>query len=412
MGNQRGKRWWPEGNPGTIHRVEVKVGFPPVAAVRDFQIRRLLVISGELGYRCPVRRIPPEDREQIVQYGALIARQRRFPLNDKKFQLGMLSVVLLVALRLTIGSHFFYEGVWKIANSDKFSARPFLTMAKGPFAPLFYSMIPDLDGGQRLALTTIDEKNARVTSQVYLNAWTETKNGFVAKYGLDDGQVKRVDAKFAAYEKSLWTYLTENQEEIVQHFDSLDRFKKRKASGANEAAHEKKRIWDEQMKLRSKSGVWISELDAMGEEYCLALWDILGEDQRARGSVPAVVTAPEKLPVRVPYVRSRGQFLDMSVTYGLTAIGLCLLLGFCNRLACLGGGAFLLSVLMTQPPWPMIYPPAPPVVGHAMVVDKNFVEMMALLVLATLPVGRWGGLDYFLYHWLGRPIRKYFNRSV
>ena len=347
-----------------------------------------------------------------MQYGALITRQRRFPLNDKKFQIGMLSVVLLVALRLAIGSHFFYEGVWKIANPDKFSARPFLTMAKGPFAPLFHKMVPDLNGEQRLALTIIDKKNSRVTSQVYLNAWTETKNAFVAKYSLDDGQTKQVADKFAAYEKSLWTYLTENQQEIVQHFDSLDRFRKRKASGVNEASHEMKRTWDEQMKLRSESGVWLSELDAMGEEYCMALWNILGMDQKARGSVPVVLTAPEKLPVPVPFARSRGEFLDLSVTYGLTAIGLCLMLGFCNRLAALGGAAFLISVLMTQPPWPTIYPPAPAVVGHAMVVDKNFVEMVALMALATLPVGRWGGLDYLLYHWLGRPIQKYFNKSV
>ncbi|MEA3227253.1 MAG: hypothetical protein U9Q07_14990 [Planctomycetota bacterium] len=61
---------------------------------------------------------------------------------------------------------------------------------------------------------------------------------------------------------------------------------------------------------------------------------------------------------------------------------------------------------------PLSPPPAPAVVGHAMVIDKNFVEMVALLALATLPVGRWGGLDYFLYHWLGRPIQKYFNKSV
>ena len=318
----------------------------------------------------------------------------------------MLSVVLLVALRLTIGSHFLYEGVWKIANSDEFSARPFLTMAKGPFAPLFHKMVPDLDGRQRLALTVLDKENSRVTSQVYLNAWAETKNAFVAKHGLNEDQVKEVDLKFAAYEKSLWTYLTENQEEIVQHFGSLDRFQKRRASGVNQASHEKKRIWDEQMKLRSQSGAWLSELDAMGEEYCLALWNILRDDQKAGGSVPVVVTAPEKLPVQLPFVQSRSQLLDISVAYGLTAIGLCLMLGFCNRLACLGGGAFLISVLMTQPPWPTIYPPAPSVVGHAMVIDKNFVEMVALLALATLPVGRWGGLDYFLYHWLGRPSQK------
>ena len=348
-----------------------------------------------------------------MQHGDPIIRQRRFPLNDKKFQIGMLSVVLLVALRLAIGSHFFYEGVWKIANPDQFSAQNLLAMAKGPFAPLFYGMIPDLDGRQRLALADVSSpKERRVTSQVYLDAWTKTKNEFAAKYSLDDDQKERVNKKLATYNKSLWTYLTENEEEIVQHFGSLDRFEKRRASGVNGASHEKKRNWDEQMKLRSQSGAWLSELDAMGSEFCMGLWNVLGQDQKARGSVPVVVTAPEKLPVPLPFVESRGEFLDLSITYGLTAIGFCLMLGLCTRLACLGGAAFLVSVLMNQLPWPTIYPPAPPVVGHALVVDKNFVEMMGLLVLATLPVGRWGGLDYFLYHWLCRPIRNYFNKAV
>ena len=58
---------------------------------------------------------------------------------------------MLIVLRVTIGWHFFYEGVWKIVNADQFSATPFLTMAKGPAAPLFYAMVYDIDGRQRLA---------------------------------------------------------------------------------------------------------------------------------------------------------------------------------------------------------------------------------------------------------------------
>ena len=65
-----------------------------------------------------------------------------------------------MALRLTIGWHFFYEGVWKITNSDKFSAAPFLTNAKGPAAPLFYAMIPDINGEKRLALTPTEKEVA------------------------------------------------------------------------------------------------------------------------------------------------------------------------------------------------------------------------------------------------------------
>ena len=354
--------------------------------------------------------------------------ERRFPLNGKKFQIGLLAVVLLVALRLTIGWHFFYEGVWKIANAEKFSASEFLTISKGPFAPLFFAMVPDLDGRVRLAMEPVeDEKKASegwVTSPVYLEAWTRTKDQYVSRNRLSDAQAQAVDAKFVQYKASLEEFMTNNKEDIDAHFGALDRYIARKNSGANEAKHEKKRIWDEQMKLRGEADGWLADLDAMGKEMCLAFYSVLQvpprdekgnvtetDDEKAirlatlRGAeVPTVVTAPERLPVPLPFVKSRPEFLNLAVTYGLTAIGLCMLLGFCNRLACLGGGAFLISVLMTQPPWPTIYPPAPEVVGHALVVDKNFVEMVAIFMLATLPVGRWAGLDHFLYHWIGRPI--------
>jgi len=108
-------------------------------------------------------------------------------------------------------------------------------------------------------------------------------------------------------------------------------------------------------------------------------------------------------------VKTRTELFDLMITYSLTAIGACLILGFCTRLAALGGAAFLISVLLVQPPWPTIYPPAPEVVGHALLVDKNFVEMIAMFMLATTAVGQWGGLDYFVYHWLGRPILSYFR---
>lgn len=63
----------------------------------------------------------------------------------------MLTVVLLVALRLSIGVHFLYEGVWKITN-PQFSAEGFLANAKGPAAPLFYAMLPDINGRSRLKI--------------------------------------------------------------------------------------------------------------------------------------------------------------------------------------------------------------------------------------------------------------------
>lgn len=322
----------------------------------------------------------------------------------------MVAAVMLVILRVTIGWHFLYEGVWKIENADEFSARPFLTQAKGPAAPLFYAMVPDIDGRQRLNLKETGkedkEGNAIVTSEAYAGAWAELKQKAVEKYRMSDEQATRAEELLALYSESLEIYLTESREDIEGYFGSLERLEARKAAGTNGAAHEKKRLWGEQQKLRSEVGGWLSEIDGMGEEFRAALWNLLDEDQKARGPVHAALCEAEALPVRLPFVSTRTQLLDVAVTYGLTAIGLCLVVGFCTRLAALGGAAFLVFVLLTQPPWPTIYPPAPEVVGHALIVDKNFVEMIGLLLLATTAVGRWGGLDFFVYRWLGQPILR------
>jgi hypothetical protein len=44
--------------------------------------------------------------------------------------------------------------------------------------------------------------------------------------------------------------------------------------------------------------------------------------------------------------------------------------------------------------------------GHAMFVNKDFIEMIALLTLSATTAGRWGGLDYFLHYWVFAPLRS------
>jgi uncharacterized membrane protein YphA (DoxX/SURF4 family) len=154
---------------------------------------------------------------------------------------------------------------------------------------------------------------------------------------------------------------------------------------------------------------WLADLDGMGEEYHMALWNLLDDDQQARGMIRTPLNDADALPFATPIAVTWSDLLDFGVTWGLTAIGVCLMLGFCTRLAALGGAGFLFMVVLVQMPWPTIYPPPPEVVGHALLVDKNFVEMIAMIFLATTAVGRWGGLDYFVYHWLGRPILARFG---
>ncbi len=329
-------------------------------------------------------------------------------LSRSSFQIGLTAVVLLVLLRVTIGWHFLYEGVWKIANADKFSAEPFLTQAKGPFAPLFYAMIPDIDGRQRLQITKDETGKAVVQAPVYARAWEKAVNRFAAYYRLDDQQRKKAEEIRNRYQKSLESYLAQNQEAILAYFDSLDRFVREEQGSRNQGAQfQGERLWERLQALRTEVNGWLRAMDAMGEHFWEALHEeVLNAGQKQRGRLKVALVETQNLPVHVPFVATRTELLNKTVTYALTLIGLGLMVGCFTRLAALGGAGFLAFVVMTQWPWPTVVPKVPEILGHALLVDKNFVEMMALLALAALPVGRWAGLDYFLYYGICLPVRN------
>ncbi len=172
------------------------------------------------------------------------------------------------------------------------------------------------------------------------------------------------------------------------------------------------------MKLRAEANTFLNAMQSYSDTFVNEVKQLLTDEQKEKilsGKLPAVPTflvATDRLPfgLNLPFVgRSWTEFLNFSVTWALTLIGACLILGFCTRLAAIGGGCFMLMILMTQPPWPTIYPAFHPEVGHSMIVDKNFIEMVAVFTLATLPVGRWGGLDFFLWNWFGKPLAQAFR---
>ena len=97
------------------------------------------------------------------------------------------------------------------------------------------------------------------------------------------------------------------------------------------------------------------------------------------------------------------QQVDLATMWGLTIIGLCLMLGLFTPLAALGGAAYLLSFYLSMPPWPGL--PEGVTEGHYRYVNKNLIEMLACLVLASTPNGLWIGVDAFLFGWIGRGRR-------
>ena len=83
---------------------------------------------------------------------------------------------------------------------------------------------------------------------------------------------------------------------------------------------------------------------------------------------------------------------------GLTLLGLLLISGLFTRAAAVGGALMLLSFYLVMPPWPGV-PPAPGP-EHSLWINKNLIEVLALIAIAAMPTGRWFGLDYFVDRWL------------
>src|SRR5262249_21744672 len=72
--------------------------------------------------------------------------------------------------------------------------------------------------------------------------------------------------------------------------------------------------------------------------------------------------------------------------------GLCLLLGLCTRTNCLVGAVLLILFTVSLPALPGL-PENLRAEGFYIYVNKNIIEAVALLTLATTATGRWLGLD-------------------
>jgi uncharacterized membrane protein YphA (DoxX/SURF4 family) len=106
-------------------------------------------------------------------------------------------------------------------------------------------------------------------------------------------------------------------------------------------------------------------------------------------------------PLEEPAETNRGQLMDKVTMWFLVAVGACLMAGLLTRFACVLGAGFLVVTYLTYPPFPW-YPLPPNTEGNPLFVNKNAIECLALLVLATFPTGRWMGLDALIARLRGR----------
>lgn len=118
-------------------------------------------------------------------------------------------------------------------------------------------------------------------------------------------------------------------------------------------------------------------------------WSAAGYMRASRGPFSALFK----------WIAGNPQMLDSAnliTMYGLTIVGVLLILGLFTRLAAIGGIAFVLLFYLCNPPF-VGYFYTIPTEGSYLIVNKNLVEVCALAVILLTRSGLFAGLDRILH---------------
>ncbi|HEU5117258.1 MAG TPA: DoxX family protein, partial [Isosphaeraceae bacterium] len=155
--------------------------------------------------------------------------------------------------------------------------------------------------------------------------------------------------------------------------------------------YQKAKTYDERKKLESTRRELVASIreisDPMHEVWVKELTD---EQREKHGPVKAEMTPLD--------------WINLTTAWGLTFAGIGLMLGFLTPLAALVGAGLLAMFYLSMPPWPGL-PEPPNVEGHYWIVNKNLIELLACLVLASTPNGLWIGLDALFFGGIGQRKR-------
>ncbi len=282
--------------------------------------------------------------------------------------LGWVGVTMLVLLRLTVGIHFFSEGVDKLESKGSWSAAPFFAAAEGPFAGHFHQVVWDHDGQMRL------DRERMMTE------WARYRNRVIDHFGFDEQQERRAQENYVRAVEQ-YDYVVElNQDDIEEYELGRDRVE---ALQVDPARQEVASLSGQREEIRrewtAKITPVLEQIDAISRNYELAQNGV-ATDEQLDSNLPLALNLPATGVVDT----SR---LDRFVPYFDTIVGLCLLLGLFTPVASLAAAGFLGSVFLSR---------FPPETGPGSTYYQ-LVEGMACLVLAGTGAGRFAGLDFFLH---------------
>ncbi len=313
-------------------------------------------------------------------------------------------------LRTAIGWHFLYEGVSKISTTpaqrdtwagfvltkilpapydkDKekdppFSAEGYLRNATGPLAPKFRALVPDVNSMAKL------ERDAGGHPTRLMNAWKAQMGRIEAHYGFDQGQKDKAEEIYKREAAKLddWFLDPENARKVRKYYRDLRHVLDVEQSPES-LPYQKTQAYKDRKDVEKARRELVADVDLYTGTFTDAVTELATADQKkARGPLSAPWTTLD--------------LVNLTTMWGLVLVGLGLMLGLLTPLAALGGAGYLLMFYLSMPPWPGL-PTAPAAEGHYLYINKNMVELIACLVLASTPNGLWLGLDALLFGRFGR----------
>jgi len=394
--------------------------------------------------------------------------------------LSILACVFLVLLRLTIGWQFVWEGLWKLdslSRPSSWSAVGYLNNSHGPYRDHFRGLIGDPN---ELRWLDYDRMN---------QSWDNWSKSFVAHYGNDEEQRKRLQRELAklldgpktktsrkfelpegiSFDKTTLKYdpktqilsfpgaepptLTDfaritdqlpeeaDRTELQNTFqEELDRLKdlavqlsyrqRLAALLKGDPALTGVVYADEKYQMETpdpQSGKPQGDLVKFGEkqvyldmlaeydaklktadqafefDHLETMWakiqakknELIGPvkqlDKELKSDALKLLTYEQIARGPIPPEKTQLYKVDQLTIWSLLILGGCLMIGFMTRLAAIAGAGMMISFYLVWPPWPGV--PEAPGPEHALFVNKNIIEAVALMALAFMPTSGWFGLD-------------------
>lgn len=274
-----------------------------------------------------------------------------------------------------------HEQVLKIAEKpdEHFTALEYLQGSTGPFRGVFRAMVPDITGVERLTKASAHERIDERYEELVSHYKTFSPEQKIALAKTRDELKKSIaetlenpmfQARLADYKYGL-KEVREYERGADQPFskERLDAYRKR--------------------------------LDTIGAELLAFVNEPMVELTR---QAQAVATADQLNEGPAPRPRGQTWFIDWAVKWGLVAMGLGLILGLFSQVAAAAAALQLAMFYFAAPPLPGL--PAASMGGHFIYIDRNFIEMIAALLLVTVPSGKWAGLDAWLDLWVYPRLRR------